>query len=95
MGCVPGKTEWLIRLLSGKKRLRIRVCLADSCVLTKSTGWRPLHSALSTNGADGLDRKGVNVCAKYGRSTTADEQAKHRLEVGSYSGMAGDSHIIT
>lgn len=28
-------------------------------------------------------------------SKTAGEQAKHRLELGSYSGMAGDSYIIT
>ena len=32
---------------------------------------------------------------KKKRSKTAGEQAKHRLELGSYSGMAGDSYIIT
>ena len=32
---------------------------------------------------------------KNKRSKTAGEQAKHRLELGSYSGMAGDSYIIT
>ena len=29
--------------------------------------------------------------AKYGKFNNGDEQAKYRLEVGSYSGTAGDS----
>ena len=32
---------------------------------------------------------------KIKKSKTAGEQAKHRLQLGSYSGMAGDSYIIT
>ena len=31
--------------------------------------------------------------AKYGRFNVGDEQAQYRLEVGSYSGTAGDSLI--
>ena len=33
----------------------------------------------------------VRVYAKYGKFNIGDEQAKYRLEVGSYSGTAGDS----
>ena len=36
---------------------------------------------------------GVRVYAKYGKFNIGDEQAKYRLEVGSYSGTAGDSTI--
>ena len=39
------------------------------------------------------DWNGVRVYAKYGKFTIGDEQAKYRLEVGSYSGTAGDSII--
>jgi len=37
------------------------------------------------------DWKGVKVYAKYGKFNIGDEQAQYRLEVGSYSGTAGDS----
>ena len=37
------------------------------------------------------DWKGVKVFAKYGKFNIGDEQAQYRLEVGSYSGSAGDS----
>ena len=37
--------------------------------------------------------KGVRVYAKYGKFNIGDEQAKYRLEVGSYSGTAGDSLV--
>ena len=33
----------------------------------------------------------VRVYAKYGKFNIGDEQAKYKLEVGSYSGTAGDS----
>ena len=39
------------------------------------------------------DWNGVRVYAKYGKFKLGDEQAKYRLEVGSYSGTAGDSII--
>ena len=39
------------------------------------------------------DWNGVRVYAKYGKFKVGDEQAKYRLEVGSYSGTAGDSII--
>ena len=37
------------------------------------------------------DWKGVRVYAKYGRFRIGNEQTQYRLEVGSYSGTAGDS----
>ena len=37
------------------------------------------------------DWNGVRKYAKYGRFNIGDEQAQYRLEVGSYSGTAGDS----
>ena len=37
------------------------------------------------------DWNGVRAYAKYGNFNIGDEQAKYRLEVGSYSGTAGDS----
>ena len=37
------------------------------------------------------DWNGVKVHAKYGKFNIGDEQAQYRLEVGSYSGTAGDS----
>ena len=37
------------------------------------------------------DWNGVKVYAKYGKFNISDEQAQYRLEVGSYSGTAGDS----
>ena len=37
------------------------------------------------------DWNGVRVYAKYGKFNIGDERAKYRLEVGSYSGTAGDS----
>ena len=37
------------------------------------------------------DWNGVKVYAKYGKFNISDEQALYRLEVGSYSGTAGDS----
>jgi len=37
------------------------------------------------------DWSGSRVYAKYGRFNVGDEQAQYRLEVGSYSGTAGDS----
>ena len=37
------------------------------------------------------DWNGVRVYAKYGKFNIGDEQTKYRLEVGSYSGTAGDS----
>ena len=37
------------------------------------------------------DWNGVRVYAKYGKFNIGDEQALYRLEVGSYSGKAGDS----
>ena len=37
------------------------------------------------------DWNGVRVYAKYGKFNVGDEQAQYRLEVGSYSGTAGDS----
>ena len=37
------------------------------------------------------DWNGVRVYSKYGKFNIADEQAKYRLKVGSYSGTAGDS----
>ena len=37
------------------------------------------------------DWNGVKVYAKYGKFNIGDEQLKYRLEVGSYSGTAGDS----
>jgi len=37
------------------------------------------------------DWNGVEVYAKYGKFNIGDEQAQYRLEVGSYSGTAGDS----
>ena len=37
------------------------------------------------------DWDGVRVFAKYGNFKIGDEQVKYRLEVGSYSGTAGDS----
>ena len=37
------------------------------------------------------DWKGVKAYAKYGRFNIGDEQAQYRLELGSYSGTAGDS----
>ena len=39
------------------------------------------------------DWNGVRVYVKYGKFKVGDEQAKYRLEVGSYSGTAGDSII--
>ena len=39
------------------------------------------------------DWNGVKAYAKYGKFNIGDEQAKYRLEVGSYSGTAGDSLI--
>ena len=39
------------------------------------------------------DWNGVRVYAKYGKFKIGDEQAKYRLEVGSYSGTAGESII--
>jgi len=39
------------------------------------------------------DWNGVRMYAKYGRFNIGDEQAQYRLEVGSYSGTAGDSLI--
>ncbi|CAH3189704.1 unnamed protein product [Porites evermanni] len=39
------------------------------------------------------DWNGVRVYAKYGKFKVGDEQAKYRLEVGSYSGTAGDSIV--
>ena len=37
------------------------------------------------------DWNGVRVYATYGRFNVGDEQTQYRLEVGSYSGSAGDS----
>ena len=37
------------------------------------------------------DWDGVKAYAKYGKFNIGDEQAQYRLEVGSYSGTAGDS----
>ena len=37
------------------------------------------------------DWNGVGVYAKYGKFKVGDEQAKYRLEVGSYSGTGGNS----
>ena len=37
------------------------------------------------------DWSGVRAYAKYGKFNISDEQAQYRLEVGSYSGTAGDS----
>ena len=37
------------------------------------------------------DWNGAKAYAKYGRFTIGDEQAQYRLDVGSYSGNAGDS----
>ena len=37
------------------------------------------------------DWNGVKAYAKYGKFNIGDEQAQYRLEVGSYSGTAGDS----
>ena len=37
------------------------------------------------------DWNGVKVYAKYGRFSITDEQALYQLDVGSYSGTAGDS----
>ncbi|PFX13809.1 Fibrinogen C domain-containing protein 1 [Stylophora pistillata] len=37
------------------------------------------------------DWNGARAYAKYGKFNTGDEQAQYRLEVGSYSGTAGDS----
>ena len=37
------------------------------------------------------DWSGTRAYAKYGKFNIGDEQAKYRLEVGSYSGTAGDS----
>ena len=37
------------------------------------------------------DWNGVRAYAKYGKFNIGDEQAMYRLEVGSYSGTAGDS----
>ena len=37
------------------------------------------------------DWNGVKAFAKYGKFSIGDEQAQYRLEVGSYSGTAGDS----
>ena len=37
------------------------------------------------------DWNGTRAYAKYGKFNIGDEQAKYRLEVGSYSGTAGDS----
>ena len=37
------------------------------------------------------DWNGVRVYAKFGKYNIGDEQALYRLEVGSYSGTAGDS----
>jgi len=37
------------------------------------------------------DWNGAKVYAKYGRFNIGDEKAQYRLEVGSYSGTAGDS----
>jgi len=37
------------------------------------------------------DWNGVKAYAKYGKLNIGAEQAKYRLEVGSYSGTAGDS----
>ena len=37
------------------------------------------------------DWNGVRAYAKYGKFNIGDEQAQYRLEVGSYSGTAGDT----
>ena len=37
------------------------------------------------------DWSGTSAYAKYGKFNIGDEQAQYRLEVGSYSGTAGDS----
>ena len=39
------------------------------------------------------DWKGVRAYAKYGKFTIGDEQVQYRLQVGSYSGTAGDSLV--
>ena len=41
------------------------------------------------------DWNGVRVYAKYGKFNIGDEQALYRLEVGSYSGTAGDSLVAS
>ena len=40
------------------------------------------------------DWSGVKAYAKYGKFKIGDEQAQYRLEVGSYSGTAGDSLAV-
>ena len=40
------------------------------------------------------DWNGVKAFAKYGKFNISDEQAQYRLEVGSYSGTAGDSLAV-
>ena len=45
----------------------------------------------STLRAELEDWNGVRAYAKYGKFKIGDEQAKYRLEVGSYSGTAGNS----
>ena len=48
-------------------------------------------SRLSSLQVELEDWKGVKANAKYGEFKIGDEQAQYRLEVGSYSGTAGDS----
>jgi len=48
-------------------------------------------SRLSSLRVELMDWNGVRKYAKYGRFNIGDEQAKYRLEVGSYSGTVGDS----
>ena len=48
-------------------------------------------SRLSSLRVELEDWNGVKAYAKYGKFNIGDEQAKYRLEVGSYSGTAGDS----
>ena len=76
-----------------KKRLQIRLWSADGWVLVSRND--KIHTLTATRPntlrVELQNWNGVRVYAKYGKFNIGDKQAKYRLEVGWYSGTAGDS----
>ena len=90
MDRVPEKTRWLCGLLSRLERVQIRLWSAEFWLgndkIHRLTASRPRSLRVELG-----DWNGAKAYAKYGKFYIGDEQAKYRLEVGSYSGTAGDS----